>query len=90
MEFLLVYRFSLSYRRDKENANADFLSILPLPPIEEDMSDSCALSGPDDLGVYLIRACDFIPSFCPIIDITVGGLVTRRLLPQALILGGHP
>ena len=31
MELLSAYNFSLSYRRGKDNANADFLSRLPLP-----------------------------------------------------------
>ena len=34
MEFLSAYNFRLSYRRGEENANADSLSRLPLPPIE--------------------------------------------------------
>ena len=66
MEFLSAYNFRLSYRRGKDNANADFLSRLPLPPTKEDISGSCALTDPDDLGVYLIRACGFVPYFCPI------------------------
>ena len=55
MEFLSAYNFSLSYRRGKDNANADFLSRLPLPPTDEDISGSCALTDPDDLGVYLFQ-----------------------------------
>ena len=56
MEFLSAYNFSLSYRRDKNNANSDLLSRLPLPLTDEDISRSCALTDPDDLGIYLIRA----------------------------------
>ena len=37
MELLSAYSFRLSYRRGQENANADFLFRLPLPPIEEDI-----------------------------------------------------
>ena len=59
MEFLSAYNFRLSYRRGQDNANADFLSRLPLPPIAEDISGASALTDPDDLGVYLIRACGF-------------------------------
>ena len=66
MDFLPAYNFSLSYRRGKDNANADFSSRLPLPPTEEDISGSCALADPDDLGVYLIPACCLVSSFCPI------------------------
>ena len=57
MEFLSAYNFRLSYRRGQKNANADFLSRLPLPPIDADVSGASALTDPDDLGVYLIRAC---------------------------------
>ena len=51
MEFLSAYNFSLFYRRGKDNANADILSRLPLPPKDEDISGYCALTDTDDLGV---------------------------------------
>ena len=87
MEIISVYNFSLSYRRGKDNASADFLSILPLPPTEEDISGSCALPDPDDLGVYLIRARGLIPSSCPIPGIGLSGLIPQ---PDPPILGGLP
>ena len=87
MEFLSAYNFSLSYRRGKDNANADFLSRLPLPPTNEDISGSCALTDPDDLGIYLIRACGLVPSFCPIPGIGLGGLAPQPRTPS-LALGG--
>ena len=74
MKFLSVYNFRLSYRRGQENANADFLSRLPLPPIEEDISGASALTDPDDLGVYLIRACGFTTPSCPVPGVGLGGL----------------
>ena len=46
MEFLSAYNFRLSYRRGQDNANADFLSRLPLPPIAEDISGASALTDP--------------------------------------------
>ena len=88
MEFRLAYNFSLSYLRGKDNANADILSRLPLPPTEEDISGYCALSDPDDLGVYLIRACGFIPSFCPIPDIGLSGLAPPSPTTPGTNLGG--
>ena len=66
MEFLSAYNFGLSYRRGRDNANADFFSHLPLPRIEEDISGSFALSDPDDLGVYLICACGLTTPSCPV------------------------
>ena len=100
MEFLSAYNFNLSYRRGKDNVNADSFSRLPLPPTEEDISGACALSDPRDLGVYFIRACGFILSFCPIPGIGLGGLASSSpttpssdlagLIPQSdpPILGG--
>ena len=51
MEFLSAYNYRLSYRRGRDNANADFLSRLPIPPTAEDISGSSALTDPDDLDV---------------------------------------
>ena len=69
MEFLSAYNYSLSYRRGRDNANADFLSRLPI-----DISGSSALTDPDDLSVYLIRACGYTTPSCPIPGIGLGGL----------------
>ena len=102
MEFFSAYNFCLSYRRGRENANADFLSRLPLPPIEEDVSGASALTDSDDLGVYLIRACGFTTPACPVPGVGLGGLtpspchapdaalggLTRR--PDSPVLGGLP
>ena len=74
MKFLSAYNFRLSYRRGQENANAGFLSHLPLPPIEEDIFGASTLTDPDDLGVYLIHACGFITPSCPVPGVGLGGL----------------
>ena len=74
MEFLSAYNYRLSYRRGRDNANADFLSRLQIPPTTEDISGSSALTDPDDLGVYLIRACGYTSPFCPIPGVGLGGL----------------
>ena len=74
MEFLSANNFRLSYRRGQDNANVDFLSRLPLSPIEEDISGASALTDLDDLGVYLIYACGFITTSCPIPSVGLGGL----------------
>ena len=77
-----AYNFSLSYRRGKDNANADFLFRLPLSPTDEDISGSCALTNPDDLGVYLIRACGLVPG------IGLGGLTPLSQITPSYALGG--
>ena len=74
MEFLSAYYFRLLYQRGQDNANADFLSRLPLPPIAEDISGASALTDPDDLGVYLIRACGLTTSTCSVPGVGLGGL----------------
>ena len=88
MEFLLAYNFRLSYRRGQENANADFLSRLPLPPIAEDISGASASTDPDDLGVYLIRACGFTAPTCPVPGVGLGGLTPSPCHAPDAVLGG--
>ena len=99
MEFLSAYNFRLSYRRGQENANADFLSCLPLPPIADDVSGASTLTDPDDLGVYLIRACRLTTRSCPVPGVGLGGLVPSPDIPvlgglvpspDILVLGGLP
>ena len=85
MEFLSAYNFRLSYRRGQEIANVNFLSRLPLPPIDEDVSGASALTDPDDLGVYLIRACGLTTPSCPVPGVGLGGLAPSPNIP---VLGG--
>ena len=87
MEFLSAYNFRPSYRRGQENANADFLSRLPLPPIEEDISGASALTDPDDLGVYLIHACGFTTPACPVPGVGLGGLIPSLYHTPDAVLG---
>ena len=88
MEFISAYNFRLSYRRGQENANADFLSRLPLPPIEEDISGASTLTDPDDLGVSLIRACGFTTPSCPVPGVGLGGLALSPYYTPDAVLGG--
>ena len=90
MEFLSAYNFRLSYRRGQENANADFLSRLPLPPIADDISGASALTDPDDLGVYLIRACGLTTPSCPIPGVGLGGLAPSPDIPVLCGLAPSP
>ena len=85
MEFLSAYNFRLSYRLGQENANVDFLYRLPLPPIDEDVYGASALTDPDDLGVYLIRACGLTTPSCPVPGVGLGGLAPSPDIP---VLGG--
>ena len=88
MEFLSAYTFRLSYRRGQKNANADFLSRLPLPPIAEDISGASALTDPDDLGVYLIRTCGFTTHDCRVPGVGLGGLAPSPCHAPDAALGG--
>ena len=88
MEFLSAYNFRLLYRRGQENADADFLSRLPLPPIDEDISGASALTDADDLGVYLIRACGFTTPACPVPGVGLGGLTPSPCHAPDAVLGG--
>ena len=97
MKFLSAYNYHLSYRRGRDNANADFLSRLPIPPTAEDISGSSALTDPDDFGVYLIRACGYTTASCPTPGIGLGGLTASFYSPNngqnsfpTAVLGGLP
>ena len=67
------------------SAYADFLSRLPLPPIADNVSGASDLTDPDDLGVYLIRACRLTTPSCPVPGVGLGGLVPSPDIP---VLGG--
>ena len=97
MEFLSAYNYRLSYRRGRDNANADFLSRLPIPRTADDIWGSSALMDPDDLGVYLIRACGYTTASCPTPGVGLGGLTTSFYSPNTAqnssptpVLGGLP
>ena len=97
MEFLSANNCRLSYRRERDNANADFLARLPIPPTAGDISGSSALTDPNDLGVYLIRACGYTTASCPIPGVGLGGLTTSFYGPTTdqnssptTLLGGLP
>lgn len=101
MEFL-AFNFSIFSHLGKNNANAEFLSRLPLLPTDESISRYCTLPDLDDLGVYIIHARGLIAFSCPIPDIGLGGLVPLSLTtsgsglvglisqPDPSILGGMP
>ena len=82
------YNFRLSYRRGQENADNDFLYRLPLPPTDEDISGASALTDPDDLGTYLIRACGFTTPACPVPGVGLGGLSPSPCHAPHADLGG--
>ena len=82
MEFLSAYNYRLSYRRGRDNANANFLSRHPIPPPAEDISGSSALTDPDGLGEYLIRACGYTTASCPTPGVGLGGLTASFYSPN--------
>ena len=97
MEFLSAYNYRLSYRRGRDNANADILSCLPIPPTAEDISGSSALTDPDDLGVNMIRACGYTTASCLTPGVGLGGLTASFYSPNTglnsfptSVLGGLP
>ena len=99
MELLSAYNYPFIYRRGQDNANADFLFSLPIPPTAEDISGSSALTDPDYLGVYLIHAaCGYTTPSCPIPGVGLGGLTrssddnlgTGRNPFPTRVLGGLP
>ena len=55
LEFLTAYPYTIKYRRGSANANADFLSRLPLPATDADRTGPFRLTDPDDVHAYLIR-----------------------------------
>ena len=82
MESLSAYDYRLPYRRGRDNANADFLSRLPIPPPAEDISGSSTLMDPDDLGVYLIRACGYTTASCPAPGVSLSRLTALFYSPN--------
>ena len=82
MEFLSAYNYRPSYRRGRDNASAEFLSRLPIPPTADDISGSSALTDPDDIGVSLIRACGYTTASCPTPGVGLGGLTTSFYGPN--------
>ena len=98
MVFLSAYNYRLSCWRGQKNAHTEFLSRPSLPPTAEDISGSFSLTDPDDLGVYLIRACGYATPSCPILGDGWGGLAPSsynnpRTGPNpfpTLVLGGLP
>ena len=67
------------------SAYAYFLSRRPLPPIADNVSGASDLTDPNDLGVYLIRACRLTTPSCPVPGVGLGGLVPSPDIP---VLGG--
>ncbi|CAB1097130.1 unnamed protein product [Ectocarpus sp. CCAP 1310/34] len=75
LEFLFSSNYTLVYRNGTANANADFLSRLPLLATETDRhGDNTSIAVDDVAGVYLIRACgrSYHSSSTP--NIGLGGL----------------
>ena len=76
LEFFSAYNCTLEYRKGTANGNADFLSRLPQPATDADRTERNRLTGPDTVGIYLIRPCGFAPNEPATPGIGLGGLVT--------------
>lgn len=99
INFLPALNFSLSCRRGKENANADFLPRLPIPPTAEGISGSSTLLDPDDLPYPHIRPYNLFLSFArhwpggvalsssPALGIGLGGVIPQL---DTTVMGGLP
>ena len=57
-DILRAHSYTLEYRPEKANGNADLLPRLPLPATEADNHPDARLFDPTDIGVYLIDASD--------------------------------
>ena len=85
LEFLLAYNYALDYRKGTSNGNADFLSRLPQPATDADRTGRNRLTGPDTVGIYLVRPCGFAPNEPPTPGIGLGGLVPPPSRPISTI-----
>ena len=54
---------------------------MPLPLIDEDVYGASTLTDPDDLGVYIIRACGLTTPSCPVLGVGLGGLAPSPNIP---------
>ena len=83
LEFLSTYNYTLDYLKGTANGNADFLSRLPQPATDADRTGRNRLTGPDTVGIYLIRLCAFAMNEPPTPGIGLGGLVSppSRTIP---------
>ena len=61
-DFLSAYTYTLEYRPEKNNGNADVLSRLPLPATKADSHPEFRLSDPTDVDVYMIGASGVHPA----------------------------
>ena len=81
LEFLSAYNYTMKYRKGTANGNADFLSRLPQPATDANRTGRNRLTGPDTVGIYLIRPCGFAPNEPPTPGIGLGGLMSPPSRP---------
>ena len=85
LEFLTAFDYTLEYRRESLNGNADFLSRLPEPATEHDRNGSTNITPVEDGDIYLIMACGLYTPSSPIPGVGLGGLMPRT---ESNALGG--
>ena len=81
LEILSAGTYTLEYRKGTANGIADFLSCLPQPATDAYRTGRNRLTGPDTVGIYLIRPCGFAPNEPPTTGIGLGGLVSPPSRP---------
>ena len=81
LKFFSAYTCTLEYRKGTANGNADVLSRLPQPATDANRTGRNRLTGPDTVGIYLIRSCGFAPNEPPTPGIGLGGLVSPPSIP---------
>ena len=65
LEFLPAYTYTMEYRKGTANGNANSLSRLHQLITDADRTGCNRLTGPETVGIYFIRPCDFAPNEPP-------------------------
>ena len=92
LEFLSVYTYALECRKGTAIGNADVLSLLAQPATDADRTGRNRPTGPDIVGIYLIRPCGFAQNEPPTPGIGLGGLVSPLQYPfqPSILLPSSP
>lgn len=93
VKFISAFTYTLQYRKGTATGNINFLSRLLQPATDADRTGRNHLTGPDIVGIYLIRPCGFASNEPSTPGIGLGGLlsppfrpipITSNLLPSPM------